>query len=431
MDASAAWAALLQLSAPVFTGRSFAILVDVARGWVLVPGRRTITAIISVTDPEGRRAHDAYHRFVRDGRWAMASLWRVVAIHAIARFAPAGVVAIDCDDTLFHKSGRHIDGAGVFRDALRSTAHRVVYAVGLHLVVVTLRVNPPWGGCPIAVPVNARQHRKNDSTTTVAHAAAMIGDLACWLPDRSFHLCADGAYASLAGAGLPHTSVTSRMRRDAALYEPAPPRTGRRGRPRTKGDRLGTPPELATHARRRDWHTVSIDARGHRIERLVYVRDVLWHSVNKHDVVRLVVVRDPDGIEPDDFFFTTDLAATGAEVASRYTGRWSIEVTFRDVKQHLGGENPQSWKRQGPERAATLSLWLHSLVWCWYLDTHPAGGTWPTKPWYSRKCTPSFLDALAALRRNLWSQRITALSPKTRDNTIITNALLDVLAYAA
>ena len=120
MDASAAWAALLQLSAPVFTGRSFAILVDVARGWVLVPGRRTITAIISVTDPEGRRAHDAYHRFVRDGRWAMASLWRVVAIHAIARFAPAGVVAIDCDDTLCHKSGRHIDGAGVFRDALRS-----------------------------------------------------------------------------------------------------------------------------------------------------------------------------------------------------------------------------------------------------------------------------------------------------------------------
>ena len=158
MEALAAWTALLQLSAPVFTGRSFAILVDVARGWVLAPGRRTITAIISVTDPEGRRAHDAYHRFVRDGRWAMASLWRVVAIHAIARFAPAGVVALDCDDTLFHKSGRHINGAGVFRDAVRSTTHHVVYAVGLNLVVITMRVNPPWGGCPIALPVTARLH---------------------------------------------------------------------------------------------------------------------------------------------------------------------------------------------------------------------------------------------------------------------------------
>jgi hypothetical protein len=76
---------------------------------------------------------------------------------------------------------------------------------------------------------------------------------------------------------------------------------------------------------------VNVDVRGHTVERLVHVRDVLWYRVNKADLVRLVIVRDPDGIEPDDFFFTTDLAATGAEVASRYTGRWSIEVTFRDV----------------------------------------------------------------------------------------------------
>ena len=120
--------------------------------------------------------------------------------------------------------------------------------------------------------------------------------------------------------------------------------------------------------------------RGQSVERLVHVRDVLWYRVNKRDLVRLVVVRDPAGIEADDFFFTTDLAASGADVASRYAGRWSIEVTFRDVKQDLGGENPQCWKRQGPERAATLSLWLHGLVWCWYLDAHPAGATWPIKP---------------------------------------------------
>ena len=209
------------------------------------------------------------------------------------------------------------------------------------------------------------------------------------------------------------------------------PRTGQRGRPRTKGERLATPPQLATQARRRKWKRVNVDVRGHTVERLVHVRDVLWYRVNKADLVRLVIVRDPDGIEPDDFFFTTDLAATGAEVASRYTGRWSIEVTFRDVKQNLGGENPQSWKRKGPERAACLSLWLHGIVWCWYLDTHPAGGTWPAKPWYPHKATPSFLDALAALRRQLWSQRITSLSSRDPDNNKITEALLDTLVYAA
>jgi len=425
------FSALIELTREAFRAPSFAIFADLLCGWVLAPGRRTVTAIISVADPDGRRAHDAYHRFLRDGVWVMARLWRVLATHAIAGFAPAGVVSLDCDDTLYHKTGRRIDGAGVFRDAVRSTGRRVVHAMGLNLVVVSLRVSPPWGGCPIAVPVNVRLHRKKDPTSTVAHAAAMIRELAAWLPEQAFHLCADGAYGSLAGAELPHTHITSRMRRDAALYEPAPPPTGRRGRPRTRGSRLPTPPQLAARARRRDWKKVSIDVRGQRVERLVYVRDVLWYTVSKRDLVRLVVVRDPGRVEPDDFFFSTDLAATGAEIASRYAGRWSIEVTFRDVKQDLGGENPQSWKRQGPERAAALSLWLHGLVWCWYLDAHPDGGTWPIKPWYRRKATPSFLDALAALRRVLWSHRITELSSSAPHHRKITEALLDTLAYAA
>lgn len=427
----ATWERLVGACTGVFTRPSFGIFSTLVAGWVLAPGRRTITGIISVTDPAGRRAHDAYHRFVRDGSWVMARLWRVLASHAIARFAPDGTVALDCDDTLFHKSGRNIDGAGIFRDAVRSTAGRVVYALGLNMVVITLRVNPPWGGCPVAVPVNVRLHRKNDSITTVGHAAAMIRELAGWLPERDFHLCADGAYASLAGAGLPRCHLTSRMRRDAALYEPAPPPTGRRGRPRTKGDRLPTPPQLAAQTRHRDWRRASIDMRGHTVERLTHTRDVLWYSVNKRDLVRLVIVRDPDGVEPDDFFFTTDLTATGAEVAARYAGRWSIEVTFRDAKQDLGAQNPQCWKRQGPERAAALSLWLHGLTWCWYIDAHPAGGTWPTRPWYPHKATPSFLDALAALRRLLWSPRITALSSPGQDQHEIANTVLDTLAYAS
>ena len=88
--------------------------------------------------------------------------------------------------------------------------------LGLNLVVVTSRVSPPWGGYPTAVPVNAR----------LQHAAAMIRELAEWLPDRQLHLCADGAYACLAGADLPRTHLTSRIRRDAALYRPPPARTG-------------------------------------------------------------------------------------------------------------------------------------------------------------------------------------------------------------
>jgi hypothetical protein len=74
---------------------------------------------------------------------------------------------------------------------------------------------------------------------------------------------------------------------------------------------------------------------------------------------------------------------------------------------------------------------LHTVIWCWYLETHPAGHTWTRRPWYPQKKTPSFLDTLAALRRVLWSQRITAMSSPHADNTKITDAMLDTLAYAA
>jgi hypothetical protein len=106
------WTALLDRTRMVFTAPSFAIFTDLVCGWVCAPGRRTITGMVAVADPDGRRAHDAYHRFVRDGAWRLRRLWRVVAVHAIGRFAPTGVVILDCDDTLFHRVGRRINGAG-------------------------------------------------------------------------------------------------------------------------------------------------------------------------------------------------------------------------------------------------------------------------------------------------------------------------------
>lgn len=143
------------------------------------------------------------------------------------------------------------------------------------------------------------------------------------------------------------------------------------------------------------------------------------------------MVRDPDRVEPDDFFLTADRTATGAQVASRYAGRWSIEVTFRDTKQHLGGEDPQCWKRQGPERAACLALWLHAAVWLWYIPTWGTRRSWTPTPWYPNKTTPSFADALAALRQLLWHQRITLLWPAAPLPAKIIRPLIDTLARAA
>jgi hypothetical protein len=152
----------------MFSRPSFAIFTTLLAGWVLAPGRRTVTAMIGLGDPEGRRAHDAYHRFFRCGRWSMEALWKLLAIHAVGVvLCPDGVVALDLDDTLYKKSGRKVEGAGSFRDAVRSTRARVVLATGLNLVVVTLRVRPPGAGrrsgCPWAAASIARVGRPGAS----------------------------------------------------------------------------------------------------------------------------------------------------------------------------------------------------------------------------------------------------------------------------
>ena len=134
---------------------------------------------------------------------------------------------------------------------------------------------------------------------------------------------------------------------------------------------MPTPAALARTSRT-GWRRALVDERGQAVERLVLCRPVLWYAVCPDRQVLLVIVRDPNGKQRDDFFFSTDLEASGAGVAAHYAGRWSIEDTFRNVKQALGGEDPQTWKGAGPERAAALSLWLYSAVWSW--DHHDAGG---------------------------------------------------------
>jgi hypothetical protein len=430
MTGTADWEALLRACAAVFTRPSCLLFWTLVSAWVLCPGRRTVTRMIGVADPEGAHAHDAYHRFLRAGAWRMTDLWRTLVGLLVTRLASTGVLHVDLDDTLFHKAGRKINGAGTFRDPVRSTARQVVYALGLNVVVLTLRLTPPWGGESLGLPVNVRLYRKG-GPSHLALGAAMLQELASWLPDRTFALACDGAYAALAGMALPRTHVTSRMRRDAALYAPPPPRKrGQRGRPRKRGRRLPSPERLARRTTR-GWVSTVIDVRGKSVERLLLCRPVLWYHVCPKQLVLLVIVRDPTGKQPDDFFFTTDLSAGAATVASQYAGRWAIEDTIRATKQALGGEDPQTWKAEGPERAAALSLWIYAAIWLWYLKVYGTKPSWPTLPWYPKKCTPSFADALAALRRTLWRQRISANSSSRSLSPKFTDGLIEILARAA
>ena len=422
------WDTIIQYFFPIFTVPTTEIFLNLITGWVLCTARHTITGILPFADPAGQKAHDAYHRFFPDACWAMSELWRLLVILLVRIFYASGVIPTDLDDTLFHRSGRKVDGAGWWRDAVRSTGTNIVHAWGLNLVVLTLRINPPWGGEPLGLPINMRMHRKN-GPTLIELASQMLTEVALWLPQRRFLCSADGFYASLAGQDIPNTDIISRMRRDANIYDLlGKKRKKRRGRPRKKGKQLPSPQKLAKRVT--NWQLIQTCQRGKIRKRLVYVRKVVWYKVSQKPVL-LVISRDPAGKEKDDFFFTTDLSLTPAEVISGFAGRWSIEDTFKNTKQFIGGQEPQTWKGKGPERAAALSLWIYSVVWLWYLQQKWNRRYFFVQPWYPGKSAPSFADAFSCLRRALWQDRIKFMFGKRSVHNKIFEFLIAALAAAA
>lgn len=414
---------------PVFTTPSARLFVRLIAGWIVCPTRRTITAMIPLADPDGGRGHDAYHRFFRAGAWGLNRLFRAWAKVLVEALCPEGPIWMLTDDTVHKKTGRKVDGAKLCRDAVRSTGHRTVYVWGLQIVPLCLRVMTPWGGEPLALPIHFRLYRKG-GPTLLDLVEEMVNDVARWFPERRFYLVVDGFYAPLAGRAMTRTHVISRLRSDAAIYQMPPKRRpGTRGRPRKRGKRLPCPAAMAAHVRR--WNTVETRERGKTRRRLVYCRPVLWYQVRPDAPVLLVISRDPEGKEKDDFFFTTDVTLPGGVVVSEFANRWPIEDTFRNVKQFLGGEAPQSWRGKGPERVAGFAYFLYALIWLWYIQHGNASTPLPATPWYPSKRTPSFKDALAALRTALWRKRFFQTVPHSPQMDQFQELLISALARAA
>lgn len=196
----------------------------------------------------------------------------------------------------------------------------------------------------------------------------MIEEVAGWLAGHSFILGCDGAYSSLAGRDLPRTHVVSRIQRNAALYDLAPPsRPGQRGRPRKKGARLGTPVELAAQAVD-GWTIADIDVRGEQVERALWARPLLWYAVRPlQQIIMLVVVADPAQREHDDLQFSTDLTFQPELLASLYYERWSIEDTFRNNSSCWAARSLSAGRRRvqsgrlrspsGPTRRCRSGTW--------------------------------------------------------------------------
>jgi hypothetical protein len=272
----------------------------------------------------------------------------------VEAFVEEGPLILGIDETLERRWGKKIAAKGVYRDPVRSTHETFVKSSGLRWVCVMLLVPIPWASRVWALPFlsvlapseryAAKRGRRHKKITEWAWQ--LLLQVRRWYPQRDIVAVADRAYASLKllescrKLRKPITFVT-RLRLDAALYEPAPPRRpGQRGRPRLKGERLPNLSEVAEDPSTL-WKPITVANWYGSGDRTVEIasRMAVWYSTGLFAVpVRWVLMRDPKGEFKTQALLCTDLRADPQKILSWFVMRWQLEVTFQEMRRHLGFE---------------------------------------------------------------------------------------------
>lgn len=263
--------ALLEHFAPLCSTRSWGYVPVLVAGSILAPGRRQVSTVLRAMGLAQVPWFQNYPRVLNRAVWSPLAVSRVLLCLLVAAFVPSGPLVVALDDTIERRRGAHIAAKGIYRDPVRSSQSHVVKASGLRWVCMMLLVPIPWVQRVWAVPFltvlapSKRYHttRGQRHKTVLDWARQMPLLLRRWFPTRSLVIVADSQYAALdllarcSRAPVGATMIT-RLRLDAALYAPAPPRDPHLvGRPRLKGKRLPTLAQVSAHPAT-DWTAVSV-----------------------------------------------------------------------------------------------------------------------------------------------------------------------------
>lgn len=473
IDEPSSFQGLLVKFSSIFTGPSFRNFFALTCGWALGTGRRTISRVIQVAGlgQEESPHHSIFYRFFSRARWEPDKLGKVILSLVLELLPEGNPIILTVDDTLCRKSGAHLWGGGMHHDALLSNYGRgkslvKFFSFGHNWVIVCVCIPMPWNEERwMALPVAFRLYRSKKRCPKAKYrkrtelAREMLSELDRQIPqERTVILVGDTEYACREVVrNLSETMVfIGPMAMDAALYDPPPKKESGRGRPRKKGKRLKSPKQLIKDRTLR-WKPQEMLLYGRRVKVLVKTQTCLWYTVAGSRPVRMIVTRDPKRRIEDRAYFSTDAEMTPREIARYFSLRWTQEEMHRNVKQHLGLEDPQNgwWRRPrgkrknkkipGPkphkvrgEKAVTRTvpfiLTVYALVVLWYLGN----GSWQEDverarrraPWYREKKEPSFGDMLAALKRHLWTERNFSEPSYEQGPSEINDFLLDDICAA-
>src|ERR671921_110706 len=445
---------LLMPFAPLFSKSVWRNAQVLLMGPILAPGRRTVSSALRAMGLDRYERFHRYHRVLSHASWSSLKASRVLLGLLVEMFVPEGdPLIVGVDETLERRYGKKISARGIYRDPVRSTREEFVKSSGLRWVCVMLLVEVPWATRVWALPflsalapseryaaLRGRRHKK-----ITEWAWQMLLLVRRWYPQRQIVAVADRAYASLKLLDQcrkltnPITFIT-RLRLDAALYEPAPPRRPHQiGRPRIKGERLPNLSEVAQDPTT-VWKPTTIANWYGSSERSVEVASetAVWYSTGLFAVpIRWVLVRDRQGEFKTQALLCTDLDADPKKIVSWFVMRWQLEVTFQEVRRHLGFETQRQWSELAIRRTTPALLGLFSLVTSFaHQRMRQAADTFRRQVAWYHKAHPTFADALALVRKELWAQEQTFYESPAQSDTIkvpraFVERLTDAVCYAA
>jgi hypothetical protein len=435
---------------PCFTKRLWPLVRILVIGAILAPGKRTVTAVLRIMGLSQERHFQNFHRVLNRAVWSNLALSACLLPVLLATFLPHGPVVLGIDETIERRRGARIRAKGIYRDPVRSSKSHFVKASGLRWISLMLLVRIPWAARVWALPFltalapseryyenSLRCHKK------LTDWARQLGKQARrWLPGRKIVLVADSSYAALelldSLAHLPEpVHVVTRLRLDAALYEPVPERNpAARGRPRRKGARLPKLEQILANPAT-EWLSLTVEnwyGQGPTQVEFCSQTAVWYHSGMPAVPIRWVLVRDPQGAFETRALLCTDQQAEPQQILAWFVRRWQVEVTFQEVRTHLGVETQRQWSDRAIARTTPVLLGLFSWV---TLLAHysQVSGQLPIRQaaWYVKAC-PTFSDALAVVRSRIWRHWGFWISPTKPDRRKteppLLNRLFEAVCYS-
>ena len=381
-------------------------------GAILCRGKRTVCSILRALNLQQETGFSKYHRLLSYVDWSPLK-GASILLSMLVKYANHRIIFF-IDETLERRKGKKIKAKGFYRDAVRSSKSNIVNASGLKWLVMAISLRFSFAKRAFALPfftvlqpsAKCCKQLKKRHKTSLEWACQMIMQMVRWLPKIPFTIVGDGGFAcgELGWLCLKYNlCLFSRLKMNARLFDFPEVSVGKKGRPAKRGNRLVSFKDMLTISDL-GWKEAIVTSYGGKKKLVRYVTNTCLWGVTGFDPlpIRWVLVTDPEGKLDPLPLMSTNVMTSAEEMIALYIDRWNIEVTFEEVREHLGVETQRQWSDKAIARTTPILLGIYSLVCLMANEMNQAKVIEPESTAWYKKDMATFADLLKAVRKQLW-----------------------------